>query len=99
ELRKQKWWLRVSVTKDDATTHSASVELDQESYEVQAIRTLARTVKTSPAPAVTAEKQLPASQAGGGDISHGKATLATHGAALGGYFGFALESAGGNVDT
>lgn len=99
ELHDQKWWLRVSVTKDDATTHSARVELDPEGYEVQAIRTLALTVKASPVPNATTEKQPSTVQAASADVSHGKATLATHGAALGGYFGFALESAGGNVDT
>lgn len=99
ELRAENWWLRVSVTKDDGTTHSASVRLDPANYEVQAIRTLALTVKAIPAPKATSEKEHTSFQATSLDISQGKATLATHGAALGGYFGFALESAGGDVDT
>lgn len=97
QRRQQKWWLRVAVTKDDGTTHSASVELDEENYEVSAIRTLALTVKAAPAPKVISEKESPRAMSVGS--SQGKATLATHGAALGGYFGFALENAGGDVDT
>lgn len=99
ERRGESWWLRVSVLKDDGTTHSASAKLDAENYEVQAIRTLALTVKTSPGPKETIEKEPASALAASVDVSQGKATLATHGAALGGYFGFALESAGGDVDT
>jgi hypothetical protein len=99
ELREVTWWLRVAVTKDDTTTHSASVALDSENYEVQAIRTLALTVRAAPVPKTTNEKEHASPQAANVDTSQGKATLATHGAALGGYFGFALESAGGDVDT
>lgn len=93
------WWLRVSVTKDDATTHTSRVGLDDENYEVQAIRALALTVKSSPEQKAAKERQQVSPAATSVDTSQGKATLATHGAALGGYFGFALESAGGDVDT
>lgn len=100
ELRGDQWWLRVAVIKDDATTHSARVELRETNFEVQTIRALALTVKTSAGNSTPhAEKaQTPAAH-GNVDTSEGKATLATTGAALGGYFGFALESAGGDIDT
>lgn len=100
ELQAEQWWLRVAVTRDDATTHSTRVELSESNFEVQTIRALALTVKTTAGTSTpNAEKtQTPAAQTRL-DTSEGKATLATTGAALGGYFGFALESAGGDIDT
>lgn len=100
EVQAGQWWLRVAVTKDDATTHSTRVELSESNFEVQTIRALALTVRTSAGTSAPhAEKtQTPVARTTL-DTSEGKATLATTGAALGGYFGFALESAGGDIDT
>lgn len=93
------WFTRITLLEADGTTHAARAELDGDNYEVQAIRALALLAKRRVVKApVSITGEQPSTQTKR-DVSQGKATLATTGAALGGYFGFALENAGGDVDT
>lgn len=98
ESKDERWFVRIILVRDDGTTHSVRTEVGEADYEVQTIRALAMLadVRATPvAAAATGERAAPVKR----DVSHGRATLATTGAVLGGYFGFALENAGGDVDT
>ncbi len=98
ESKDQRWYVRVVLVKEDGTRHSVRTELEEANYEVQTIRALALLADV-PAEPVTVASTGESPATANRDVSHGRATLATTGAVLGGYFGFALENAGGDVDT
>lgn len=93
------WLLRVIVIEDDGTAHGLRVELEESDYEVQTIRALTTVSRVIARPAQIERTEARVPQVNDADVSQGRATLATAGAVLGGYFGFALENAGGDVDT
>lgn len=99
EFREQKWQLKVIVVRADATVHSVTTLIEDSGFEVQTIRALALLTKQSTSAAKPAPTRQASSASSPAEVSQGRATLATTGALLGGYFGFALENAGGDVDT
>lgn len=96
---REKWLLRVIVVEHDGTAHGVRVELEESDYEVQTIRALTTLSRVIARPEQPEQPEQGTPQVTSPDASQGRATLATAGAVLGGYFGFALENAGGDVDT